>query len=71
MKEPELSSGAATVALPAEIDLWKQSDTVRVAAVQTRVRREFMSWFARGYAAIGVRKSPTGMDYLLAPWSDF
>ncbi|HXE35887.1 MAG TPA: GNAT family N-acetyltransferase [Verrucomicrobiae bacterium] len=70
MKEPVVSSSVATVALPAEADLWKQSDTARVAAVQTRIRGEFKSWFARGYAAIGVRKSPTGMDYLLAPWSD-
>jgi predicted GNAT superfamily acetyltransferase len=71
VKEPELASGAATVALPAEIDLWKQSDTARVAAMQTRIRREFTDWFARGYAAVGVRRSPAGTAYLLVPWSDF
>ena len=70
VKEPELASGAATVGFPAEIDLWKQSDTARVAAVQTRIRGEFADWFARGYAAVGVRKSVAGMEYLLAPWSD-
>src|SRR5580698_2308501 len=37
-KEATAGSEAATVALPAEIDLWKQSDTARVAAVQTRIR---------------------------------
>src|SRR5208282_3823203 len=41
VKEPESASGGATVALPAEIDLWKQNDTARVAAVQTRIRQEF------------------------------
>jgi len=70
-KVPELASGAATVELPADIDLWKRSDTARVAAVQTRIRGEFTDWFARGYAAVGVRKSVGGTAYLLAPWSDF
>ena len=71
VKEPELVSSTATVELPAEIDLWKQSDTARVQAVQTRIRREFTGWFARGYRSVGVRKSPAGMTYLLAPGSDF
>jgi predicted GNAT superfamily acetyltransferase len=72
VKEPELVSSTATVELPAEIDLWKQSDTARVQAVQTRIRREFTDWFARGYRSVGVRKSPAGgMTYLLAPGSDF
>jgi predicted GNAT superfamily acetyltransferase len=71
VKEPELASGSATVELPAEIDLWKQSDGARVAAVQTRIRGEFTDWFARGYAAVGVRKSASAAAYLLAPWSDF
>jgi predicted GNAT superfamily acetyltransferase len=70
-KVPELASGAATVELPADIDLWKRSDTARVAAVQTRIRGEFTDWFARGYAAVGVRKTVAGAAYLLAPWSDF
>lgn len=70
-KEPGLTLGAATVELPAEIDLWKESDTARVAGVQTRIRREFTDWFARGYAAVGVRRSAAGTAYLLVPWSDF
>jgi predicted GNAT superfamily acetyltransferase len=70
-KEATAGSEAATVALPAEIDLWKQSDTARVAAVQTRIRGEFTDWFARGHAAVGVRKTAAGAAYLLAPWSDF
>jgi predicted GNAT superfamily acetyltransferase len=71
VKEPTLDPEAATVELPAEIDLWKQSDAARVAAVQTRIRGEFTDWFARGYAAVGVRKSVSAAAYLLAPWSDF
>lgn len=68
-KEPD--SAPATIEIPAELDRWKQSDMAAVARVQARIREEFMSWFARGYAAIGVKKSATGVAYLLAPWSDF
>ncbi len=67
----ELESAPATIELPAELDRWKQSDTAEVAKVQARIREEFMAWFARGYAAIGVKTSATGAFYLLAPWSDF
>jgi predicted GNAT superfamily acetyltransferase len=68
-KEP--GEAPATIELPAELDRWKQNDTASVARVQTRIREEFTGWFARGYAAIGTRKSEKGMEYLLAPWSDF
>jgi predicted GNAT superfamily acetyltransferase len=69
--EPQAASFAARIELPRELDQWKQSDTARVARVQARIREEFSAWFARGYAAMGVRKSPEGAAYLLAPWSDF
>jgi predicted GNAT superfamily acetyltransferase len=68
-KEPE--DAPATIELPAELDRWKQSDTAEVAKVQARVREEFTGWFARGYAAVGLRRSAAGAAYLLAPWSDF
>ena len=69
--EPEAASFAVKIELPAELDQWKQSATAEVARVQARIREEFSAWFARGYAAIGVRKSPEGAAYWLAPWSDF
>lgn len=68
-KEPELAP--ARIELPAELDHWKQSDAAQVAKVQARIREEFTSWFARGYAAVGVSQSTTGVAYLLVPWSDF
>jgi predicted GNAT superfamily acetyltransferase len=68
-KEPE--EAPASIELPAELDRWKQSDTTQVAKVQTRIREEFVAWFAKGYAAVGVRKTATGTAYLLTPWSDF
>jgi hypothetical protein len=42
-----------------------------VAAEQTRIRAEFLQWFGKGYAAIGVRSIPSGAENALAPWSDF
>jgi predicted GNAT superfamily acetyltransferase len=68
-KEPE--AAPATIELPAELDRWKASDRAEVAKVQARIREEFTAWFARGYAAIGMRKTAGGADYLLAPWSDY
>jgi predicted GNAT superfamily acetyltransferase len=68
-KEPE--GGPATIELPSELDRWKQNDSAQVARVQARIREEFTAWFARGYAAVGVRKSSAGTAYRLAPWSDF
>lgn len=66
----ELDEAPATIELPAELERWRESDTAEVAKVQARVRGEFTKWFARGYAAVGVRKLSTGTEYLLAPWSD-
>ncbi|HXC87741.1 MAG TPA: GNAT family N-acetyltransferase [Candidatus Cybelea sp.] len=71
LTEPKAASFDARIELPAELDQWKQSDTARVAKVQARIRQEFSTWFRRGYAAMGVSKSPEGAAYLLAPWSDF
>jgi len=71
LTEPQAASFAARIELPAELDQWKHTDTAEVARVQARIRQEFSTWFARGYAAMGVRKSPEGAAYLLAPWSDF
>lgn len=65
------SDSPAIIHLPAEIPEWHQHDLPRLEAEQTRIRQEFLDWFAKGYAAIGIRFTLTGADYLLAPWSDF
>jgi predicted GNAT superfamily acetyltransferase len=70
----DLAPGAvdapAKIEVPAEAELWKQ-DAQKTQAVQARVRDEFTKWFARGYAATGVRREGNEAAYLLAPWSDF
>jgi predicted GNAT superfamily acetyltransferase len=61
----------AAIELPGALEQWKKESPAQVAMVQSRVREEFGKWFARGYAAIGLRATNTGSAYLLAPWSDF
>jgi predicted GNAT superfamily acetyltransferase len=68
---PGATNAPAAIELPAELEQWKQDDSPQVQAVQTRVREEFTKWFAREYAAVGVRAGEKGAAYLLAPWSDF
>jgi predicted GNAT superfamily acetyltransferase len=67
---PTASHAPATIDVPAEVELLKQ-DEKKTREVQGRVREEFTELFARGYAAIGVRRESKGSAYLLAPWSDF
>jgi predicted GNAT superfamily acetyltransferase len=67
---PSATDAPATIEVPAEAELWKQN-AKRTQEVQARVREEFTKWFARGYAAVGVRREGKSTAYLLAPWSDF
>ena len=67
---PTVTDAPATIEVPTEVELWKQ-DTKRTQEVQARVREEFTKWFARGYAALGVRREARSTAYVLAPWSDF
>jgi predicted GNAT superfamily acetyltransferase len=69
-KEP--TNAPAAIELPAELERWKRQDSPQVENVQNRLRVEFGQWFARGYAAVGVRTAASGAAaYLLQPWSDF
>lgn len=60
--------GGAPAAAPAQP---ASPDLSSLIEVQSRIRAEFTEWFSKGYAVIGVRSSLSGVDYCLAPWSDF
>lgn len=62
--------GPVAIEVPADIEPLLQ-DAKRTQQMQKRVREEFTKWFARGYAAVGVRREGKSTAYLLAPWSDF
>ena len=68
---PGVTEAPGVIQLPAGLEHWKDDDAQRVPPVQARVREEFTKYFAREYAAIGVRTGEQGAAYLLAPWSDF
>jgi predicted GNAT superfamily acetyltransferase len=40
-------------------------------ALQSHLRSEFTQWFAKSYAATSVRRTSSGIDYCLSPYSDF
>jgi len=61
----------AKIRLPAELEEWKKTSDARLGEVQARMRGEFLGWFAKGYAVTGVRFAAGGVEYCLAPWSDF
>ena len=62
---------AATIELPAELERWLQENGPEIQNLQARMREEFTKWFAKGYAAVGLRTGKGDPAYLLAPWSDF
>lgn len=62
---------AAHIELPADLELRKTSDAGKLAEVQAQVRKQFTEWFAKGYAAVGVKTDGPRSAYVLAPWSDF
>jgi predicted GNAT superfamily acetyltransferase len=62
----------ARICLPGVLEEWKKNGDARLGEVQQRIRGEFLEWFAKGYAATGVKfTAGGGAEYGLAPWSDF
>ncbi|HKF26721.1 MAG TPA: hypothetical protein VKB24_12105 [Candidatus Acidoferrum sp.] len=62
---------AESIEIPSSLEGWKTSDVALVERLQGEIRAKFTQEFARGYAAVGVAKTPTGSAYQLIPWSDF
>jgi predicted GNAT superfamily acetyltransferase len=54
---------------PAQIHL--PSSPASLLGLQSNIRSEFTQWFAKGYAATDVRRTSSGIDYCLSPYSDF
>jgi len=61
----------AVIELPDELERWQREGSSELGVVQSRMRGEFAKWFAKGYAAVGLRTGPGSQAYLLTPWSDF
>jgi predicted GNAT superfamily acetyltransferase len=69
VKDPE--EAPTSIELPAELERWQQDNAPEIQRVQARMREEFTKWFAKGYAAVGLRTGKGNPAYFLAPWSDF
>ena len=67
--EPALD--AAHIELPGDLERRKASEPNQLMAVQSHARKEFTEWFAKGYAAVGLKTEGANVAYVLAPWSDF
>jgi predicted GNAT superfamily acetyltransferase len=61
-----LPFGASAAAAPAET-----SSVSQLIELQSRLRTSLTGWFSKGYAIVGVRFTTSGVDYCLAPYSDF
>lgn len=56
---------------PSAVSAPENSAESAILETQTRIRKEFADWFAKGYAVLGVRTTRSGVDYCLSPYSDF
>jgi predicted GNAT superfamily acetyltransferase len=65
---PAFPKKAVRIAIPAAIEDLRMTDSVEAAHLQNAVRAQFTRWFAEGYAATAVERSPLGVDYILEPW---
>jgi len=61
----------AVIELPPDLERWLREGSPEVGKVQSRLREEFTRWFAKGYAAVGLRTTGASRAYGLTPWSDF
>jgi len=60
--------GAARIRVPATMDELRRGKPAEALRVQGEIRRQFLDWTSRGYAAVGLERRADGADYLLAPW---
>ena len=56
---------------PSDLQVAAPSVATSPIEIQSRIRAEFTEWFSKGYAVLGVRSTVSGVDYCLAPYSDF
>jgi len=66
--EAAVSKRSARISIPAAVEDVKMASPANAAQLQIELRDQFTRWFAKGYAATAVERTPTGMDYILEPW---
>jgi predicted GNAT superfamily acetyltransferase len=66
---PAFSKNAVRISIPASVEALKTVDPARAAQIQSEIRALFTRWLAKKYVATAVAASPSGMDYILDPWT--
>jgi predicted GNAT superfamily acetyltransferase len=61
------SKKAIRITIPSNIDDLKSSRPTSAIDIQAGIRAEFTKWLGRGYLAIAVSPSASGVDYILEP----
>jgi len=67
---PAASQERAQILVPADLPEPRQSDLAKSKIIQARIRDQFQSWLAKGYAATAVEFGADGARYILEPWKD-
>jgi len=67
-KTPEHSHAVARISVPSTIDSLKRNDPARAREIQKRVSGEFLEYFSKDLAVVGLERTPDAGIYLLGPW---
>lgn len=62
-----VTQSTARISIPADIPQRKSIDRDAALGIQTKARDQFQKWIAQGYAATGVDKRGSEMEYILEP----
>jgi predicted GNAT superfamily acetyltransferase len=65
---PAFSKKAVRITIPSGLENLKKANPSAAMELQSSVRKEFLKWFAKGYAATAVAPGKSGVDYILEPW---
>jgi predicted GNAT superfamily acetyltransferase len=61
------SAGAATISVPLNIAELRQRDRAAAQTIQSEVRTQFESLFAKGYATTGIATRGENAEFILQP----
>ena len=67
-KTPEHSHAVARISVPSTIDSLKRNDPAQAREIQKRVSGEFLEYFSKDLAVVGLERTPDAGIYLLGPW---
>jgi predicted GNAT superfamily acetyltransferase len=67
-KTPDHSRAVARISVPFAIDSLKRNDPAQAREIQKRVSGEFLDYFSKDLAVVGLERTADAGIYLLGPW---